>query len=171
MQFLGVKKQILRVFLCILAMIIVYPAYANPSLQDRSDTSNMNPSVARSALFHLDGISEDVARGDLLECMTASSDALSLYSRASSADYGLVGSLIGGLLGSAKTNRLRNASLQQCMVLRGYRLFLVDEQVWLQILRVNDALQLKTGKEQSAIVDALAKFAATPLPDDAVFRS
>lgn len=151
---------------------IASTAWASPSERIGSNEQRGTPELARSALFHLDGVSEDVARGDLIDCMAAASGALSQYSRsAASGEYGLIGSLIGGLLGGAKTNRLRNASLQKCMVLRGYKLFLVDEPTWQATLKISDPLRLKPGKNQSVIVDALAAFASTPLPDNAAFQS
>lgn len=172
MHFLSAKKLLIRITLYFIVVVSTPLAHADSVGQDKSGVSNTNSSGARSGLFHLDGISEDVARGDLLECMAASSDAMSVYSRsAASYEYGLVGSIVGSLLGGAQTNRLRNASLQKCMVLRGYKLFLVDELTWLQILKIADPLRLKSGRDQSLIVDALAAFASKPLPDHAALQS
>jgi len=142
-------------------------AAAQPMAAGAADT----PDPPVSGLYHLEGIDEDVARGDFMDCLDAASGGLSLHSRvAAGGDYGFVGSLFADLYGKAGTNRLRNASLQQCMVLRGYRLMLVSEADWRRLLGVDDALQVKSGKEQADVIDALAAFAARPLPDDPALR-
>lgn len=117
------------------------------------------------SLYHLQGVAEDAARGDILYCLRMASPALSKRSAiAGSNQYGLVGSLLNGWLGAGATDRMRSAILDRCMLAHGYRIYRTDEASWIRLLGVSQAIEIRANVADAVIVDAMAVFASRPLP-------
>lgn len=130
----------------------------------------VKPESRDFGLYHMNGISADVARGDILYCMAFARDAYSQRSK-SGTDAGLVGAVLSGLLGAGPTSSLRNITMQKCMTAHGYHLYLVDEGTWKTLVGDDATKAIKHDRTDAATIDGLAEFASRPLPDNKEFKS
>lgn len=131
------------------------PVHAEPNSQETRQFS----------LYHLDGITEDTARGDMLYCAGLARPALSMRSKVeASHQYGLLGDLINGWLGKSPTDRMRGAVMDKCMTTHGYRLYRTDEATWKNLLDIVRIAKIKPETMDAASIDAMAIFASRPLP-------
>ncbi len=142
------------------AVVLIYamPAQADPTEKN----------VGRLSIYHIDGVSEDEARGDILYCMSVASPALSMRGKMQgSLALGVVGDLISAWMAKSPTDRMRGTVMDSCMRKHGYRVYRTDEVTWKHLLNVDRVAQIKTQSVDAGAVDAMAAFASHPLPANA----
>lgn len=141
-----------------LALISALPAQADPTEKN----------VGQFSIYHIDSVSEDEARGDILYCMGLASPALSMRGKMQgSLALGVVGDLMSAWMAKSPTDRMRGTVMDSCMKKHGYRVYRTDEATWKHLLNVDRVTRIKTQSVDAATVDAMAAFASHPLPADA----
>lgn len=128
--------------------------------------------MAQLSLYHGGDVTADQVRGDLYYCFELAAPALSQRSAiAGTNQYGLLGSMINSWLGDGPTRRRRNAIVDRCMLAHGYRVIRTDEAVWRKQLGISEDVKVRPAQLDAVVIDALAEFAASPLPEGMKIKS
>lgn len=135
-------------------------------LSNAQVAAESNPSDGqRMSLYHAEGVSEDMVRGDLVYCFGVAGLAMSSRTaQVGDFGYGLVGALLNSWWGSKGTKRMRAAAVDRCMLAHGYRVMRVPDELWRRTLDLDRRAKLNPANADPAVVDALAEFAAKPIP-------
>lgn len=118
---------------------------------------------AKFFLFHLDGVSADQARGDLVYCITQARPILSMRDRMGNSG-GLLGAIINGRMAEIDRFRMRNAAMRKCMGMMGYDRYLVPEDMWKTVVDEGDIVLNDDALVDIDVVERMVAFASGPKP-------
>jgi hypothetical protein len=114
-------------------------------------------------LFHLDGVSTDVARGDLYYCIRQARSIVSERDRMGGGG-GILGAIINGRMAEIDRFRMRTAAMRKCMALHGYARYQVPSAEWNAIVGNGDLVVDNKGHTDLGVLDRLAAWASGPAP-------
>ncbi len=150
-------------FIAVLGAPGVFPSPVIGKEANQADSAVENDDPAKFFLFHMAGITPDIARADLTYCIDQTKDILSQRDRMGSGG-GLLGSLINGHMANIDSRRMRNASMRKCMNLHGYNRYKVPQLEWKAMVNDGDIVLSKQGGVDPDVIDRMAAFAAGTLP-------
>ena len=118
---------------------------------------------AKFFLFHLEGVTADQARGDLVYCIGQARPILSMRDRMGSSG-GLLGAVINGRMAEIDRFRMRNAAMRKCMGMIGYDRYLVPEDIWKVVVNEGDIVLDDNALVDIDVVERMVAFASGPKP-------
>lgn len=118
---------------------------------------------AKFFLFHLEGVTADQARGDLVYCIGQARPIISLRDRMGSTG-GLLGAVINARMGEIDRFRMRNAAMRKCMGMIGYDRYLVPEDMWKVVVNEGDIVLDDNALVDIDVVERMVAFASGPKP-------
>ena len=118
---------------------------------------------AKFFLFHLNGVSKDQARADLVYCIGHSRGILSMRDRQPSGG-GLLGGLLNARMAEIDRFRMRNAAMRKCMGMIGYDRYLIPEAEWKAIVNEGDIIVGNKNVPEAQVVERMVDFAAGATP-------
>jgi len=138
-------------------------AGANAAVDQPAAVAPEADDPAKFFLFHLDGVSADIARGDLVYCIGQAKLILSMRDRTGGGG-GLLGALLNARMAEIDRFRMRNASMRKCMGLHGYARYKVPQTEWKTMLKEGDIVLDNKGAVDPEVIDRMAAFASGPTP-------
>ncbi|MDF7774356.1 hypothetical protein P1X14_03785 [Sphingomonas sp. AOB5] len=130
---------------------------AEPAAEETEDPSKF-------FLFHLDGVSTEIARADLMYCIGQARPILSMRDRTGGGG-GLLGALINGRMAEIDRTRMRNASMRKCMAAHGYARYQLPSTDWKLLVKEGDIVVANNGQTDPEVVDRMAAWASGPTPN------
>jgi hypothetical protein len=118
---------------------------------------------AKFFLFHMENVSADQARGDLIYCIEQARPILSMRDRMPSGG-GLLGAVINGRMAEIDRFRMRNAAMRKCMGMMGYDRYLVPEDIWKVVVNEGDIVLDDNALVDIDVVERMVAFASGPTP-------
>jgi hypothetical protein len=118
---------------------------------------------AKFFLFHMENVSADQVRGDLVYCIGQARPIISLRDRMGSGG-GLIGAMINARMGEIDRFRMRNAAMRKCMGMMGYDRYLVPEDIWKVVVNEGDIVLDDNALVDIDVVERMVAFASGPKP-------
>ena len=118
---------------------------------------------AKFFLFHMENVSADQVRGDLVYCIGQARPIISLRDRMGSGG-GLLGAMINARMGEIDRFRMRNAAMRKCMGMIGYDRYLVPEDMWKVVVNEGDIVLDDNALVDIDVVERMVAFASGPKP-------
>ena len=118
---------------------------------------------AKFFLFHMEGVSADQARGDLVYCITQARPILSMRDRMGNSG-GLLGAIINGRMAEIDRFRMRNAAMRKCMGMIAYDRYLVPEDIWKTVVDEGDIVLNDDALVDIDVVERMVAFASGAKP-------
>ncbi len=118
---------------------------------------------AKFFLFHMENVSADQVRGDLVYCIGQARPIISLRDRMGSGG-GLIGAMINARMGEIDRFRMRNAAMRKCMGMIGYDRYLVPEDIWKVVVNEGDIVLDDNALVDIDVVERMVAFASGPKP-------
>lgn len=162
------KLKILPALLCAALTISASPsALAAEKKADKPKDDAIAEEIpgdpAKFFLFHMENVSADQVRGDLVYCIGQARPIISLRDRMGSSG-GLLGAVINARMGEIDRFRMRNAAMRKCMGMIGYDRYLVPEDMWKVVVDEGDIVLNDDALVDIDVVERMVAFASGPKP-------
>ncbi len=162
------KRRILPALLCAALTISATPSVL---AADKKDDKPKDDAIAEEIpgdpakffLFHLEGVSADQVRGDLVYCISQARPIISMRDRMGSTG-GLIGAMINARMGEIDRFRMRNAAMRKCMGMMGYDRYLVPEDMWKVVVNEGDIVLDDNALVDIDVIERMVAFASGPKP-------
>lgn len=162
------KMKILPVLLCAALTLMAMPsAFAadkkGDAPKDDAIAEELPGDPAKFFLFHMENVSADQVRGDLIYCIGQARPIISLRDRMGSGG-GLLGAMINARMGEIDRFRMRNAAMRKCMGMIGYDRYLVPEDMWKVVVNEGDIVLDDNALVDIDVIERMVAFASGPKP-------
>lgn len=162
------KHKILSALLCAALTVTATPsAFAADKKADAPKDDAIVEEIpgdpAKFFLFHMEGVSADQVRGDLVYCIGQARPIISLRDRMGSSG-GLLGAVINARMAEIDRFRMRNAAMRKCMGMIGYDRYLVPEDIWKIVVNEGDIVLDDNALVDIDVIERMVAFASGPKP-------
>ena len=162
------KLKILSVLLCAAWTVTATPSAFSADKKadvpkDDAIVEEIPGDPAKFFLFHMENVSADQVRGDLVYCIGQARPIIALRDRMGSSG-GLLGAVINARMAEIDRFRMRNAAMRKCMGMIGYDRYLVPEDIWKIVVNEGDIVLDDNALVDIDVVERMVAFASGPKP-------